>query len=117
MKYDDLLEVPYILGGRTMAGLDCYGLVIECFRREGKALKDLALSRGASLDNHLPTLNVREVMEAAPGVGIQFRIGDRLHIGYMLSRRNVLHMTEQGMRVSPLLALSRLAPRFFEVVE
>ncbi|MCF0222950.1 MAG: C40 family peptidase, partial [Fibrobacter sp.] len=40
MKYDDLLNVPYKHGGRDLAGFDCYGLVIECSRRNGKPLRD-----------------------------------------------------------------------------
>ncbi len=116
MKYDDLLQVPYRLGGRGIDGLDCYGLVLECFRRDGKALKDLALPESADIAEHVKTLNVREVADPGIGRGIQFLIDGKLHIGYMLSRRAVLHMTEHGLRITPLTVLSRWTPRFFEVV-
>jgi hypothetical protein len=117
MKYDDLLQVPYLDQGRSMVdGLDCYGLVLECFRRDGKELKDLALPVCSALARHVASLNVREVMEPAAGLGVQFMIDNRMHIGYMINKREILHMTEQGARKTPLIALSRWTPKYFEVI-
>ena len=36
----DLLGVPYKKNGRTLNGLDCYGLVIEVCKRFGHKLRD-----------------------------------------------------------------------------
>jgi len=117
MKYDDLLSVPYLKNGRTLAGLDCYGLVIECFKRDGKVLKDLALPECSALAAHVASLNVRQVAEPRAGLGVQFMIGPDFHIGYMLDRRLVLHMTETGLRQTPIIALSKGNPKYFEVAE
>lgn len=39
VKYDDLIGVPYVNGGRDpKTGLDCWGLAIEMFRRQGLQL-------------------------------------------------------------------------------
>lgn len=39
VKYDDLIGVPYVNGGRDPeTGLDCWGLAIEMFRRQGLRL-------------------------------------------------------------------------------
>lgn len=108
--------MPYRLGGRDAEGMDCYGLVIECFRREGKELRDLTRPVQSELVEHLETLNVREVDGPAQGLGVQYFIDGRLHIGYMVSRRDVLHMTESGARITPLMALGRFTPSFFEVI-
>ena len=40
IDYVDLLEVPYKLNGRDKTGLDCYGLVVEMFKRNGVTLPD-----------------------------------------------------------------------------
>lgn len=116
MKFDDLLTVPYLDNGRTMSGLDCYGLVIECFRREGKELADLTLPKQRSVADHVGTLNVREVPEPEKGLGVQFLLGGRLHIGYMISKRDVLHMTESGTRITPIMAIQHGNPKYFEVI-
>lgn len=116
MKWDDLLTVPYLDNGRTLAGMDCYGLVIECFRREGKKLIDISLPKSCAVSAHVATLNVREAQGPREGLGVQFSLGGRLHIGYMLSRREVLHMTDAGTRVTPLVAIARGNPRYFEVI-
>jgi hypothetical protein len=117
MKYDDLLTVPYLKNGRALTGLDCYGLVIECFRRDGKVLKDLLLPAESSVAEHILSLNVKEVADPRPGMGVQFFINGHLHIGYMISRRMVLHMTESGIRETPLLAMPAGSVHYFEVVE
>lgn len=40
MTYADLIGVPFVEGGRTREGLDCWGVVLELYRREGIVLKD-----------------------------------------------------------------------------
>lgn len=41
LKYDDLLSVPWKSGGRSLEGLDCYGLVKEIYARLGMALPEI----------------------------------------------------------------------------
>ena len=43
---DDLIGVPYIEGGRTPQGYDCWGLVAECMRRMEIELPDPFLFHG-----------------------------------------------------------------------
>jgi cell wall-associated NlpC family hydrolase len=40
IPYSDLLGVPFKDGGRDLAGLDCWGLVMEVSRRQGRSLPD-----------------------------------------------------------------------------
>lgn len=43
--YDDLFGTPFVDGGRDpRTGLDCYGLVLEVFRRHGLTLPDFTVS-------------------------------------------------------------------------
>ncbi|ERT62389.1 C40 family peptidase [Megasphaera vaginalis (ex Srinivasan et al. 2021)] len=39
VKYDDLVGIPYVSGGRDVrTGLDCWGLAVEIYRRQGLQL-------------------------------------------------------------------------------
>lgn len=40
IEYEDLIGIPCVDGGRTLAGLDCYGLVMEVYRRFGITLPE-----------------------------------------------------------------------------
>lgn len=40
LKYKDLIGIPFVDGGRDSRGYDCWGLVMELFRRQGKKVKD-----------------------------------------------------------------------------
>ena len=47
MMYDDLVGVPYVAKGRSMAGLDCAGLVMEVYRRLGIIIGDPSVDPAA----------------------------------------------------------------------
>lgn len=115
MKYDDLLAVPFLSGGRTLDGLDCYGLVIECLRRDGKALKDLAAIPDGDLAEYVASVNVRPIQKPHTGCIVQFCGDAGLHVGYAITTRTVLHITYSGVRISPLVAFRN--PKYFEVAE
>lgn len=44
MMYEDLIGVPFVDGGRSKEGMDCWGLVKECFKRQGIEVKDYTIS-------------------------------------------------------------------------
>ena len=120
MKYDDLLGAPYKEHGRGNGGYDCYGLVMECCRRNGKILKDpfksfVELENGSELPL-LEAVNVREVAKPKAGCIVECLTGSNVHTGYMVTNSLVLHITKKyGARVTHIKALNPL--RFFEVTE
>ena len=114
MIYNDLMTVPFLKGGRTLEGLDCYGFLIECLRRDGKELKDIAATPDGDLAEYVSELNVRDIQEPHPGSCVQFAGKDGLHVGYMIDKRTCLHMTHSGVRITPMLALK--SPRYSEVI-
>lgn len=40
MRYDDLVGVPFVDGGRTRDGLDCWGLAMILLKRQGYSVSD-----------------------------------------------------------------------------
>jgi len=39
-NYDDLIGIPFVDGGRDITGLDCWGLALELFKRQGYIIHD-----------------------------------------------------------------------------
>lgn len=119
MKWDDLLTVPYKANGRDMSGMDCYGLVLECCRRNGTPLRDVryegAEISADTLSFYTRKVNVRPIESAEAGAVIECEYEENLHIGFLIDTKTVLHMTYEGMRVSPLLAFRHV--RFYEVIK
>ena len=119
MKWDDLLTVPYKAHGRDVAGMDCYGLVLECCRRAGTPLKDIRYEcdrvPADTLSFYTRAVNVRLIESAEGGAVVECEYARNLHVGYLIDKKTVLHMTAGGMRVSPLLALRNV--RFYKVVK
>jgi len=119
VKYDDLLSVPFVYGGRDKNGMDCYGLVIEMTRRNGKPLKDLCFSgkqEAGQLFGISEQLNVREIApeEAGKGDIIQCIYDGCLHVAFMIDSKSVIHATFGGVRISPIIGLKER--RFFRVI-
>lgn len=106
--YSDLIGVPFVEFGRdAKSGLDCYGLCIECARRDGKKLNDVALvkfDRG-KVKRTIHTLNVRKTGTVKKGCILEFYGKDdgRLHVAYAVDGKRFIHATEfQGVRISSL---------------
>jgi hypothetical protein len=116
MTYEDLLLVPYKRDGRDVNGMDCYGLVIECCRRVGKNLPDLVCENNAeNLPAYIQSLGVVELFKPKRDCIAQFEHDGELHVGYMIDKKTIVHMTYKGVRVDPLSRLKN--PRYFEVPE
>jgi len=117
MTYEDLLLVPYKHGGRDNNGMDCYGLVLECLKRTGVYLKDISYHNHNPRENltkFVSRLNVIEVDLPLGGQVLQCDYDNELHIGYILDKKRVLHMTTSGARVSPISILQNA--KFYEVI-
>ena len=105
MRYDDLLGVPFKVHGRDKKGMDCYGLVLECLRREGKSLPDFVYQNDRQPSSEAPIYASRtgaRISERAKGTVAEYDVEGHLHCGYMLDKENMLHMTHSGVRVSPI---------------
>lgn len=55
LEFEDLLDLPFLPGGRSRAGYDCAGLLIELYQRAGISLPDPDIQgRGALRDELRP---------------------------------------------------------------
>lgn len=116
MTIDDLFTVPYKLHGRTMEGMDCYGLAIEVERRLGHELWDVLDNRhNSDLCVKRESLNAKQCKAPSEGVLVELYLDNHLHIGVCLNAFDFIHMTKDGVRVSKLAHFKVRA--FYEVQE
>lgn len=119
VRYDDLLSVPFLKGGRTREGMDCYGVCIEMCRRCGKTLPDIATG-GRIYDTNIPDRDdlFSDYVRQADGPKARRLVeylnsSGEIHVGFMLTDSLYIHATEGGVRVTPLIAVRN--PKFYEV--
>ena len=107
INVSDLIGIPYKENGRSLSGLDCYGLAIIVEKRFGKTLQDVVY------DNHdvelsqkwAPLLNARRTDFIKEGSVIEIHVGGTLHIGVALDSHTMIHATtNQGVRISKIAA-------------
>ena len=108
-KFADLIGTPFAYGARGPDEFDCYGLVMEMARRDGKTLPDF----GHGADWMLPgrqslvagmmgaSLHQWRQVEITPGAVALLRVG-RLpsHVAYVLDQDRMLHAWDQSNGVS-----------------
>lgn len=106
MRYEDLLGVPFKVHGRDKRGMDCYGLVLECLRREGKSLPDFVYMTdeqpGCLAPDYAARTGARECGRKAGALAEYENVEGNLHVGYMVDKNTLLHMTHKGVRISPV---------------
>lgn len=101
----DLVGLPYRDGGRGPDAYDCYGLVIEIFRRAGKSMPDLRYAdhdpgiAGAVIDG-LPLRETGRPPREMDVIEMVHR--GELHVGVAINGREFIHATRLGVRVSPI---------------
>lgn len=100
-QFQDLIGVPYVLGGRLPGpGTDCFGLVVECCRRLGRPIPDPFTSAPCVVDvkqwitermgGWQPT-----TLPVAGGI-VELRSEQHpAHIGFLMSDVEFLHSLKQ----------------------
>lgn len=96
--YSDLIGKPFVRGGRGPDEYDCYGLVIEIYRRMGKQLPDFVSPGNLEAVEEIvdrESRNWRRVPFETVGAVLSMRInGLRSHVGIILPHSRVLHASE-----------------------
>ena len=107
IKINDLIGVPYKDHGRSLDGMDCYGLAIEVLRRYGYELRDIVYHNHdieLSAEN-VPTHNVTPINEPREGAILEMQFNNELHIGVCINKREFIHMTRTGCRINQIGAI------------
>lgn len=102
ININDLIGVPYKDHGRSLDGMDCYGLAIEVMRRYGYELRDVIYEDHALelADENAPTLNITPIDAPREGALIEMQFNNELHIGVCISKKEFIHMTRTGCRIN-----------------
>jgi cell wall-associated NlpC family hydrolase len=98
LEYLDLIGMPFVRGGRGPVEWDCYGLLIEMFRRKGVILPDFT-SPGtveeveAIMDREIGRWII--VPYGTPGACVRFRSsGCGAHVGFVLGNDKMIHASD-----------------------
>jgi cell wall-associated NlpC family hydrolase len=119
--FHDLVGVPFEYGGRGPDSLDCYGLVMECARRDGIALPDF----GSATDQ--PTIMAMMCASLPQWRQIERRIGAvafvrvgryTAHVGYVIGPDHMIHAWEDsgGVTIVRIADWQHRIIGFFEYV-
>jgi cell wall-associated NlpC family hydrolase len=96
----DLVGTPFKFGARAPSGeFDCYGLVMECLRRNGVEVPDFGFSESQGVISAMMgvTLPQWEEIDQAPGAVVLLRVGRWVsHVGYMLDQDRMIHTWEKS---------------------
>lgn len=102
--YIDLVGVPFVPFGRTIKGLDCFGLVMLVYKRRGIIVPDVKYgdtdeSRNAAITS-AENLKGWEAVKQSPGVAVAFRKGGIVqHCGIVIDDDRFIHSSEDHMGV------------------
>lgn len=94
--WSNLIGVPYEEGGRGPMSYDCYGIVMEYYRRRGIIIPDYH-SLGSSEEKNAEVLNAmdngwREVPEPEIHSVVLFKVHRAPHIGVIVKEGWFLHV-------------------------
>ncbi len=99
---EDLVGTPYVRNGRLPGpGTDCFGLIVEAFRRRGVTVPDPFTSSTEACDVRRWIVERlsgwRRYNEPRPGRVVEFRgIGTPAHVGYLISAAEMVHSTPKS---------------------
>ena len=118
IEFADLIGTPFEYGGRGPKSYDCYGLVMEMYRRLGIKTTDYgSSSQGAEIIammmGRVPEW--REV-EPKPGCTILLKLPQSMHVGFMLPHKKFIHTTRStgGVTIERLRNWKRRVLGYYE---
>lgn len=120
--FSDLVGVPFEYGGRDPAqSLDCYGLVMECARRDGVELPDFGCATDQATIMAMMTASLPQwrQVEQKPGAIAFIRVGRyAAHVGYVFGQHYMIHAWEHsgGVTIVRLADWQHRILGFFEHV-
>lgn len=102
----DLIGIPYIENGRSLEGVDCYGLaILAVYILKKRKLIDVWYDNHylQLADEFSPLLNIEKTDSIYKGNLIEMHVNNELHIGVALNGHEMIHATgKYGVKVSPI---------------
>lgn len=94
--FSDLLGLPFLRGGRGPDAYDCYGLVIELYRRNGITIRDFktpgTLEQIADVMVSELQMGWKKCAIGTVGALLTFRIdGSDAHVGFHIGNDRFIH--------------------------
>ena len=103
VDFDDLIGMPFEYGGRGPERFDCYGLVMECARRDGITLPDFGFANRQALVHAMMGATMPQWIDVRrqPGAVVLIRVGRFVsHVGYMVNDHQMIHAWEKSNGVT-----------------
>ena len=114
----DLIGVPFDYGGRGPDSYDCYGLLMEMYKRAGITITDYGSSSlGAEIvAMMLGRLDDWKEIEAKPGCALLIKLPLSMHVGFMLPHNKFIHTTKStgGVTIERLRDWTRRILGYYE---
>ena len=123
MIVKDLIGIPYKPHGRDLSGMDCYGVVIEMMKRQGKNIPDVFygdtkketnVSVLQSLEAVIPNTKLDKPEE---GAVVELLVnGQPSHVGVCLGDGTFIHAMEKiGVVMEPLYRYKKRIRGYYRV--
>lgn len=114
----DLIGVPFDYGGRGPDHYDCYGLLMELYKRIGIEIPDYgSSSQGAVIiAMMLGRLNDWREVETKPGCTLLIKLPMSMHVGFLLPYNKFIHTTKMtgGVTIEYLRNWNRKILGYYE---
>jgi hypothetical protein len=94
MELADLIGIPYKPHGRDENGVDCFGLIRIIAGRRGTPIPDVWYEKSdPALISLAQSMKVHKLAQCEAGCVIEMEDRSRLHLGYAIDRKRMLHVT------------------------
>lgn len=121
VEYQDMLETPFLLGGRWGGGgIDCLGVALEIFRRAGLGFPDPTLSRGglmafAEFFERVPEPDHLYDLINVCHEGQRSALGLSNHLSIVIRPDRALSIRAKSRVIAPPLSRIKTGAQFFRV--
>ena len=119
IDYTDLIGVPFKIGGRGPECFDCYGLVRECYLRNGKTIPDYRSPEAGNVIAALISTEAARIWKQTDqkaGTTALIRVPGFLHVGFMVDDDNMIHAWKDtgGVTIEPIEIWKKRVIGFYE---
>ncbi len=118
MSVNDLMGAPFEYGGRGPERYDCYGLLMEMYKRSGLAIPDYgSSSQGAEIiAMMLGKVNEWKEIDPRPGCTLLIKLPMSMHVGFLLPHKKFIHTTKStgGVTIERLRDWTRRILGYYE---